>query len=174
MINSPSVHSPYSIIGFLLASLVMGLLHRRLSSSGSIIAIFYCLPFTIMHEMSHFVAALLTGGRPSSCTVWPRRSGNGWVLGSVVSTPTLLSAAPTALAPLGWLVIGYYATMLWELRPAWVPEDLIIAILYACTAACTPSRQDIKVALTHPLSLLLYGAFVYSVIFLYFNHVRGS
>jgi hypothetical protein len=154
------------IIGFLAASAAMGVIHRRLSSSGSFIAILYCLPFTIMHEMSHFVAAFLTGGRPSSFSIWPRRSGSGWILGSVTAVPTLFSAAPTALAPLAWLAIGYYSLKFWELRPPETPNGLIVVILYACTAACTPSWQDIKVALTHPFSLLLWAAIGYVIIML--------
>ena len=109
-----------------------------------------------MHEMAHFVAAFLTGGRPSSFSVWPRREGKGWVLGSVSAVPTILSAVPTALAPLGWLVLGYYTRVFWNIRPVWVPEYSIVAVLYACSAACTPSRQDIKVVLKHPFSLLLW------------------
>ena len=161
MIDSQTVHSPSLIIGFLMVSIVMGGIHRRLSSSGSFLVILYCLPFTIMHEMSHFVAAFLTGGRPSSFCVWPKRSGNGWVLGSVSSIPTLLSVAPTALAPLGWLVIGYYSVLFWDMRAAWVPDYIIVVIIYACTAACTPSLHDIRVALAHPLSLLIYVAAAY-------------
>ena len=164
MIGAKFVHSPSLIIGFLVASVVMGAIHRRLSSSGSFLAILYCLPFTIMHEMSHYMAAFLTGGRPASFSVWPRRVGQGWILGSVSAVPTLLSAAPTALAPLGWLVIGYYALVLWDLRPVRVPEYMIMVVLYACTAACTPSWQDIKVALSHPLSLLLWVAVAYVLI----------
>jgi hypothetical protein len=147
-------------IGFLAASLIMGTIHRRLSSSGSFFAILYCLPFTVMHEMAHFVAAFLTGGRPSFFCVWPRREGKGRVLGSVNFVPTILSAAPTALAPLVWLVIGYFVMASWDIRPVWVPEYLVVGILYACSAACTPSWQDIKVVLKHPFSLLLWVGMV--------------
>jgi hypothetical protein len=150
------LHSPPLVIGYLAASVVMGALHRRLFSSGSLIAILYCLPFTVMHEMAHLMVALLTGGRPSSFNIWPKRTGGGWVLGSVNAVPTILSAAPTALAPLGWLVIGYYVIVYWEFRPAWMPEYLIVVVLYACSAACTPSWQDIKVAIRNPFSLLLW------------------
>ncbi len=161
MISSQSIHSLNMIIGFLFVSVVLGAIHRRLSSSGSFFVVIYCFAFTLMHEMSHFVAAFLTGGRPSSFTVWPRRSENGWVLGSVRSIPTLLSAAPTALAPLGWLVIGYYSVVLWDIRPVWVPEWLIVLIIYACSAACAPSWHDIRIALTYPLSLLLWIAIAF-------------
>lgn len=155
------LHGPPGIIGFLGVSVVMGALHRRLSSSGSFLAILYCLPFTVMHESAHFVVALLTGGRPSSFSVLPRRAGGGWVLGSVSSVPTLLSAAPTALAPLGWLAVGYYLLLLWDFRPVRVPEYLIVAVLYACSAACTPSWQDVRVAVRNPLSLLLWAGAAY-------------
>jgi hypothetical protein len=146
---------------FLAAAVVMGAIHRRLSSSGSFRAILYCLPFTIMHETAHLTVALLTGGRPSSFSIWPRREGRKWVLGSVSAVPTVISAAPTALAPLGWLVIGYYVLEFWDSRPVWVPEYLIVVILYACTAACTPSWQDLRVAVKHPLSLFLWTGILY-------------
>ncbi len=158
-----SVHIPPRLPGFLIVAVVMGVIHRRLSSSGSFAAVLYCLPFTIMHELSHFVVAFLTGGRPSSLCFWPSRSGKGWVLGSICATPTLLSAAPTALAPLGWLAMGYYSMIFWDIRPAWLPEYLLAVILYACAAACTPSVRDIRVALSHPFSLLLW-AFVLFIV----------
>lgn len=145
----------------------MGALHRRLASSGSLIAILYCLPFTLMHETAHFIVALVTGGRPSSLSVWPRRTAGGWVLGSVTAVPTILSAAPTALAPLGWLVIGFYVMKAWDLRPLWVPEYLVVVVLYACSAACTPSRQDIKAALKNPLSLFLWLGAAYLAVTLW-------
>ena len=157
-------YNPNHIVVFIILSVIMGAIHRRVSSSGSILVILYCLPFTIMHEIAHAVAALLTGGRPSSFSVWPKRTGQGWILGSVISTPTILSAVPTALAPLGWLLIGYYAMVAWPLRPVWMPEYLIVVIVYACSAACTPSWQDIKVVLTHPLSLILWVGVAYVAI----------
>lgn len=151
------------IFTFLATSLIMGIIHRRLSSSGSFLALAYCLPFTIMHELAHYAVALITGGRPSSFSVWPRKHGNGWVLGSVSSVPTILSAAPTALAPLGWLVIGYLVVVFRNNPALNMPDYLVVAVVYACSAACTPSWQDIRVALGNPLSLILWGAVSYAV-----------
>jgi hypothetical protein len=161
------LHNNSLIIGFLVLSIVLGVLHRRLSSSGSILALIYCLPFTIMHELSHFMVALITGGRPSSFSIWPRRTVNGWLLGSVSAVPTLLSAAPTALAPLGWLIAGYYVMKYWDVRPQWLPEYYILVILYACSAACMPSWQDINVAIKHPFSLALWGGGGYLAVMLW-------
>lgn len=157
-------HNPHLIFGFLALAVVMGALHRRISSSGTFVAILYCLPFTVMHESAHYLVALLTGGRPSSFSVLPRRTGGGWVLGSVNAVPTMLSAVPTALAPLGWLAVGYYLMVFWEFRPVLVPEYLLVAVLYACSAACAPSWQDLKVAIRNPLSLFLWVGAAYLVI----------
>ena len=158
------ISDAYLLVGFIVVSMVMGAIHRRLTSSGSILAVLYCLPFTILHELTHFLVAFFTGGRPSSFSVWPKRVGQGWVLGSVSSVPTIISAAPTALAPLLLLALGYYAMSLWAIRPPWVPEYLILGILYACSAACIPSWQDMKVALKHPFSLLLWVSVAYIVL----------
>lgn len=145
----------------------MGAIHRRIASSGSLLAVLYCLPFTVMHESAHFMVACLTGGRPSSFNVWPKRVGGGWLLGSVTSVPTLISAAPTALAPLGWLVVGYHVMQLWDLRPEWLPGYMIGVILYSCSAASAPSWQDIKIALKHPISLLVWVVTAYMIIRFY-------
>jgi hypothetical protein len=155
-----------TIIGFLALSLVMGAIHRYLSSSGSFLAVLYCLPSTFMHETAHFMVALLTGGQPSSFSIWPRRAGGGWILGSVNTSGTIISVVPTALAPLGWLVVGYYVMLLWDLRPVWIPGYFLIVILYLCSAACTPSWQDIKVMFKYPLSLLLWILVAYGVVLL--------
>lgn len=155
------------VMGYLAASLVLGILHRRLSSFGSFFAILYCMPFTAMHESAHFAAALLTGGRPSSFSIWPRRVGDGWILGSVNSVLTAFSAVPTALAPLGWLVVGYYAMVFWDFRPVWVPEYMLVVFLYSCSAACTPSMQDLMVVIRNPFSLLLWVGAAYIAILLW-------
>ena len=141
----PLISDKPALAGFLLLSLLLGACHRHLISSASLPAILYCLPFTVMHETAHLCAAFLTGGRPSSWSIIPRRRGGGWVLGSVSSVPTLFSACPTALAPLIWLIVGYGTMTMWDRRPPWLPEYLLPVILYCCAAACLPSRQDFKI-----------------------------
>ncbi len=145
-----------ALLGYLILSLILGACHRRITSSSSFLVILYCLPFTIMHETAHLLAAFFTGGHPSSWSIMPHRKGGGWVLGSVASVPNLLSACPTALAPLVWLLVGYGAMVYWERRPLWLPDYLLPLILYGCAAACVPSRQDFRILLKYPFSLLLW------------------
>lgn len=118
------------------------------------------LPITIMHELAHYMAALLLGGKPIGFTLWPKRENGTWRLGSVTAKVTILSAAPTALAPLLWLLV---AGVLMAGRAGLAGESLsmlcgIYVAAYMCAAASIPSWQDLKVAITHPLSLILWVA----------------
>lgn len=63
-------------------------------------------PGTVAHELLHFLAGWITGAKPVSLSVIPRRSlQGGWVLGSVAFTnlrwwnSALVGLAPMALLP---------------------------------------------------------------------------
>lgn len=144
------------------ALILIALLHRQLCRYGSFLLVVSNLPGTIMHELAHFVIALLLGGHPTGFSIWPIRQHNRWQLGSVTARLTTLSALPTALAPLLWLPAGY-ALLLNRQSLAGDSLQLLSAIylaVYLCLSAAIPSWQDMKVALTHPLSLLLWGGII--------------
>lgn len=151
--------SPHDIL--LLAPLALiGTIHRMLARNGSFLLVLSNLPITVMHELSHFIVALLLGGRPTGFSLWPRREGNRWRLGSVTARATMLSAAPTALAPLLWLfaaglILLNRTHMAGESLPQLCGSYLAV---YVCVAASIPSRQDLYVAITHPLSLMFWSA----------------
>ena len=139
--------------------MLIGLAHRWVSRRGSFFLVLSNLPMTIAHELAHFAVALLLGGKPSAVSLWPTRNGRRWRLGSVTYHATLLSALPTALAPLAWLIIGGY--LLTEKSTLAGESSLILSSIYLgiyiCVSASIPSLQDMKIVLTHPLSLCLYG-----------------
>jgi hypothetical protein len=140
--------------------LLVGYGHHRISKSGTFLLVLSNVPITIMHEMAHFIVALFLGAEPTSFSLWPKKDGNKWILGSVTARVTFLSAVPTALAPLLWLPVG--GVLLVE-RIALSGDSLeklcgVYLVAYLCLAACIPSWQDIKVALSHPLSLVLWAA----------------
>ena len=115
-----------------------------------------------MHELAHYAAALLLGGRPTGFSLCPSLKNGTWQLGSVTARATILSAAPTALAPLVWFFVG--GLLLVE-RSALADESLprlccVYLTAYVCMAASIPSWHDIKIALSNPLSLMLWSAFL--------------
>ncbi|HIJ80409.1 MAG TPA: hypothetical protein HPP76_01715 [Desulfuromonadales bacterium] len=142
--------------------LAIGYIHRRIAMSGAFMLVLSNLPVTIMHEMAHFTVALLLGAKPTGFSIWPHREGNRWQLGSVSARVNFISAAPMALAPLLWLVAGLFLL----LQKDTIAQDSLKILagvylgVYLCIAASIPSRQDIKVALSHPMSLLLWVAII--------------
>lgn len=146
---------------------VIGYVHRQISRNGSFFLVLSNLPVTIMHEMAHFVVALLLGGEPTGVCLWPKRTGNRWILGSVTARVTLLSAAPTALAPLLWLPVGGMLLIERNILSGNSLEELcfVYILAYFCMAACILSWQDIKVAVSHPMSLALWSIVVTTAVF---------
>lgn len=164
MLNRPrqretGLFRPHDIIAIVPLALI-GLVHRRIAKNGAIFLVMTNLPITVMHELAHYMSALMLGGKPVGFSLWPRRKNGLWQLGSVTARVTLISAAPTALAPLLWLLVG--GLLLIE-RNALAGDSLPLlcglhVAAYMCIAASIPSLQDLKVAIMHPLSLMLWGA----------------
>lgn len=65
-------------------------------------------PGTLAHEALHYIAGLLTGARPMSFSVLPRRSPEGgWILGSVTFARLCWwNSLPVGLAPLTLIPVG--------------------------------------------------------------------
>lgn len=116
----------------------------------------FALPGTAVHELSHWLVALLLGAKPSFPNIIPKREGSTWTLGFVRMTPNILTRIPIALAPIALLPLGiWYAvahpevTGGWDLAHVWIAGTLI--------AASLPSRQDWVVAL--PAILCVAGGY---------------
>lgn len=113
------------------------------------------LPSTLLHEVSHWLVALLLGARPSFPSIIPKKDKEGWILGSVRFTLNPLTAALIALAPL-WLLGGFVAFMLlegWHESAEWWVGVLMGNMI----VGSFPSRADWSIALKNPLGLLVVG-----------------
>jgi len=118
------------------------------------------LPGTIAHELMHLVVGFVLQAGPQGFSLWPRRSADGWMLGSVsfrnigLLNGAFVALAPLLLLPLAWLGLIYVLVPLWvEGRWGW----WLAAGYLAATAlfAALPSFQDLRIG---GPSLLLYGA----------------
>jgi hypothetical protein len=117
------------------------------------------LPGTFAHELAHLVVGFLLLARPAGFSLWPKRSGHGFTLGSVAFRGiNLFNGAFVALAPLLFLPLAWFC-LIRLAAPFWVNHQwgwwfgggyLISSILFAAM----PSLQDIKQG---GPSLLLYG-----------------
>lgn len=120
------------------------------------------LPGTAMHEALHGMVGLLLFAKPNSFSVFPKRQGNTWVLGSVRFTNlNIWNAAPVAFAPLLMLGIGRLLYLNWMLPTFYAANYLIwVASGYVTACAffsCIPSTTDIKVGAVSGLMYVSVG-----------------
>lgn len=135
---------------------------RALRYSGYGIALL-SLAGTILHEASHYVVGFLLGAKPQSISLFPKKDGDHWVLGSVSFTGlNLLNAAFVAFAPLSLLGVAWLVFLGW-MMPAYQESAYLSwgigGYVTACSLfACIPSVTDIKVG---ALSAMMYGGVAY-------------
>ena len=148
------------IVLYLAPSVGLALVIRVLAGAHPFFFLF-TVAGTICHELAHFVAGLLTGARPASFTVIPRRVGRHWELGSVTLTRVRwYNAAPAALAPLA-IVLLPFCVAWWRTRGPWQfdARDLLIALALAPQfLSFWPSMVDWRIALRSWPYLFVIGA----------------
>lgn len=112
------------------------------------------LPSTLAHEFSHFVVALLLGGRPSGMQLWPTRQGNHYALGHVtVRNSTWFNLGPISLAPLLLIPLAWYLLRFVPAKPSWWEVLLWGGLLGSLLYGSLPSGADWKLAFRAPSSI---------------------
>ncbi len=179
--TSAVAHPPLLHFAGIVLAAALGAMQGRADRAGPFWRILVRLPGTLLHEMAHLVMAFITGGRPAGFTVIPRRTvgvtaGGStrqvWVLGSVtITNPSIIAAFPSGFAPLLLLPLAWFLYDNWFI---WFPPDLPHSLLMypavvICCGGSLPSSQDVSVAFSRPLGLLLYST-IGSCIWLTYRH----
>lgn len=149
---------------------------RAFSRQLGLIGLFLSLmPATILHELAHYVTALIFGGRPCGFTFIPRRTESApwegedvvrWNLGQVtIRNPNFFARTPAALAPLFWIPLGLLLGHNWAsfFGDTFIATGLKIVALSFVFPAAVPSWQDLKVSVFPPFSLFFWGAFIFAL-----------
>lgn len=154
---------PDSIITEPQFTIILAVLFARFKDatySFPFIGITFNLAGTFLHEMTHFIAALLFGAKPSSFSLWPQRTSSGWILGHVeVTNAAWYNHLPVGMAPLSLFVAAYYAKT-WYLA---VPDHtlwsdlLYLAGLVILIENAIPSWQDVKMATKSWVGIIAYS-----------------
>lgn len=123
------------------------------------------LPGVFLHECAHAIVGIIfrAGINLSSFTIFPKRIGDYWVLGSVsFSNINFVNAAPVAMAPLLILLFPWFISHYVNLKAlSWYELlGVFVATAIICHASI-PSTQDFKVMLSKPLGLILWGMIIY-------------
>lgn len=155
---------------FYLILLVIVLVHLK---SATYRSMFLCalinLPGTILHEMMHFLVGLILNAKPCNFTILPRKSDNGYVMGSVGFTNiTFYNAIPSSMAPLLLLPIGFYLNryFLPNMNPTFTNYILYVLLQTIVIENALPSSADFKVAKQHFLGIVMYTALGLALLFM--------
>lgn len=134
-------------------------LMRYLSRTGWSLAIVGLIG-TTLHEAAHYLVGLLLGAKPVSVSLWPKRQGDHWVLGSVgFNQLNIWNSAFVAMAPLLLLALAIL-TFSFITGPAFITGSLgtwLLSgyVIACCLSSCWPSSTDFRVG---GLSLAMYSA----------------
>lgn len=155
--------TPEAIPSVVLAS-VWFLALRRARYSGWRVAML-SLVGTTGHELLHAGVGWVLCAKPTSFSIFPKRNGNTWVLGSVGFTNlNIWNSAPVAFAPLLLAGVGLLVFQHWMLPSflgglylTWLLAGYVVA---CCFFACIPSSTDLRVG---ALSALMYSGIGYGL-----------
>lgn len=138
------------VLLYLAPSIALALLFRWLASRHPVFLAFY-LTGTIVHELAHLLAGLVTNARPVRYTIIPKRTANnGWMLGSVsFANLRWYNAVFVGMAPLVTIGVPLMVALFRLQNPAaygwW---DVLLAVLIApMFTSCLPSAVDLRLSL---------------------------
>ena len=126
-----------------------------------ILKFIFFLPGTFLHELTHYVAALILG-KAEGFSVWPKVEGNSFIFGSVKSrTRVKVLSSFIAVAPILWWAVlfiilrhvlfsrpehsvGFFAAMTKGLKTFSYTDAVLLWLLVQILWAGRLSIQDIK------------------------------
>jgi len=146
---------------------IIGAVAVRYFVVNNFMFITYRLPATLLHELTHFIAGLLTNAKPSGASIIPHKQDDGsWTLGSVTfSNIRWYNGALVGLSPLLLglifvpLIPGEWAFSHTQIKDLWI----WLAMAYLFPSAM-PSGVDLLIALKSSIPLFaiaIIGALLY-------------
>lgn len=166
---------PYSIITDPQVTIILAVLFARFKEatySFPFIGIAFNLAGTFLHELAHYLMAIVLNAKPSSFSLLPKRTINGWILGHVeVQNPTWYNLLPIGFAPLSLFVGAFYANAWYSSIPEhtiWSDLLYLLALVILIENAI-PSWQDVKIAVGNLLGVIAYSMLLSYVILKTFN-----
>ena len=181
-----AVHFNIDFIHYLgLVSLVFAerLKHKAIESQNEIVVFFVYYSSVFMHELSHYIVAYITGGKPTDFTVTPiktvyidenNREFTYWEFGHVKPRNiNFINSVPIGLAPLFLLFFGYYV---YEHFFDFIELTLWSGIafyyfIFSLISSSIPSVTDFKIAFFSVYSFLFSG-FVFLLCYVNFNFLK--
>lgn len=139
-----------SIIDFVFISLFFKARERFMSSTLGVWLFYF--PGTFLHEMSHFLMALILGARPKFPFLFPKKDIDGSIVLGRVQTISAkwYNSFPIAIAPLSLMIVAFFFQKHYF---SYFDFSFLSALLYfylliVLIDSAIPSTQDIRVAIS--------------------------
>jgi len=123
---------------------------------------------TVFHETAHFVVGFILNARPVGFTLFPKKAGDIYVMGSVsFNNITFYNAVPSAMAPLLLLVLAFYVDkMFFNFIPLTLSSYLLFLLIMSILIDNSiPSPADFKSAASSPLGIVAYAILMCVLVF---------
>lgn len=137
----------HQVYFFILAAAIIGKFKE--SSKQNIFTVWIIYLFgTFFHELSHYVVALITNGKPKMASLFPKKVNDSYVLGHVQThNVKWYNAFFIALAPFTLLILSFYVYLHFF---DYVDESLLsylayIFIIISLVFSSMPSKADFRV-----------------------------
>lgn len=128
----------------------LSVMYGRSARMGTLSMVLLRLPSTAVHEMAHLFMSLVTFAGPNGFSVFPKRTPDGWILGSVECARLgMFNSFPVAMAPL----LINIPIALWMFKTQ-NPAGYVCSFLFITSSV--PSIQDLKVAIQSFLGFMVW------------------
>lgn len=129
---------------------------------------------TLFHELAHLIVSLVSFGFPYKVSIFPKKSGNSYMLGSVTSwnvrwyNQFLIGMAPLLLLPLAYFIfLNFFDFYEKSVLNFFIWIYLIVALVFSSI----PSSVDFRVAFSGNYIAAIFMAIVGGIFIFYLNYI---
>jgi hypothetical protein len=149
-------------IGIVLVIILNNLKHRIIGSKNFFLIFIIGFFTTLPHEISHYIVALLLGGRPQGISLIPKKVETSnytyWTFGSVTAQTNKFTGFFVGIAPAIYLVASYFvAKYYFYYYPAELKEIVLFFFIeWILIENGIPSKEDLKIAFSSYIGFLVF------------------
>jgi len=167
-VNNPSDYS-YIVVMIIMVPFFIFINLKKINTN--VIMLLINLPGTILHEILHLFIGLILLAKPTSFSIIPKKTSEGWTLGSVgFKGVNEYNAMPISMAPiLAPLVILLMIPDIFNYMNTienylFLKTSLVSFLLSSILVNCIPSSVDFKLMFEYKIGLILYTGIIYLII----------
>ena len=159
-------------LGIVLVVFLNNIKHKLLQSKNYFLVFLMGFFTTLPHELAHYIVALILGGRPFGLYLFPKKVEAGgyihWTFGSVNAYVNSFNGFFIGIAPIIWLVIGYFVAKyyFYYVDVSFFSVILFFLIEWILIENGLPSKTDLDIAFSSSVGVIIFFISVIGIILL--------